>query len=330
VLTTSLTIMFVVGLSRGVGGIIESHLITSVVLWVVLIPATIRSTGLSLSTDSLRTMIGFGLPLVPAGMSAWILTASDRYFLQFLSTPSELGLYSMGYKLGAVVLALIVGPFTLAWGPFIWSAVKEDNARESYSRALTYFFLVGTFVALGLAVLAEPVLHVIATPAFYDAHQVVPMVALSYVLYGSYHVLAVGYILAKKTSFAPLIVGVGAGVNLGLNYLLIPSFGMMGAALATMISYSLLPIGAWLVSRRYYVINYQWDRIIKILIVAVLVYGCSLLVTETSPLVAMVEKLAIMMLFPVLLFLFRFYELEEVEKVREGVKSVLGWLRDRL
>lgn len=255
VVSIGLNIYFIVVLGKGVLGILESGLITAALLYCILVPSIIKNTGLRFSVTDLKKMLGFGLPLVPAGLGAWIMTLADRFFLQFLSTPHELGLYSLGYKFGMVVQGLIVGPFTLAWAPFLWSVAKEKNAKEIYSSVLTYFVLVGMFAALVLSVLSREVLMVMATPPFYGAYKVIPLIALSYVLYGCYFVLAAGLNLERKTKYLPFIVAVGAIINLGLNYLLIPSYGMMGAAVATVISYLILPIGSYFVSLRFYPIQ---------------------------------------------------------------------------
>lgn len=275
-------------------------------------------------------MLSFGLPLVPAGLAAWIMTLADRYFLQFLSTPTELGLYSLGYKFGMVVQALIVGPFTLAWAPFLWSVAKEKNAKEVYSSVLTYFVLVGMFATLVLSVLSREVLMVMVTPPFYSAYKAIPLIALSYVLYGCYFVFNPGMLIAKKTKYAALIVGAGAIVNLGLNYLLIPGYGMMGAAVATVISYLLLPIGLFFLSRRYYPIEYEWSRIAKILLAAVPVYIGSIFIINDSAIIAGVLKLLSLLGFPILLFVFKFFKAEEIKKAKELIKVALSYIRMRL
>jgi len=325
-----LNVFFIVVLERGVLGILESGLITAGLLYCILIPSIIRRTGFRFSRSDLKGMLSFGLPLVPAGLAAWIMTMADRYFLQFLSTPTELGLYSLGYKFGMVIQGLIVGPFSLAWAPFLWSTVKEKNAKEVYSSVLTYFSLVAVFVALGLSVLSQEVLLIMATPPFYGAYKVIPLIALSYVLYGGYFILAAGLSLEKKTKYLPFIVGAGAAMNLGLNYLLIPSYGMMGAAVATVISYLMLPIGSYFVSRHYYPIKYEWGRVAKVFLAAVLVYAGSIFITNDSAIVAGVLKLLSLFGFPILLFVFRFFKPEEIQKTRKILRAAPGYVKLRL
>jgi len=328
-LAIGLNIYFIVILERGVLGILESGVITAGSLYAFLIPGIIKETKFRFSIADLKEMLGFGLPLVPGGLGTWILTVSDRYFLLFFSTSHELGLYSLGYKFGLIIQSLIVGPFTLAWGPFFWSTAKEENAKEVYSSVLTYFVLVAMFVALALSILSKEVLMIMATPPFYGAYKVIPLIALSYVLYGCYFILAAGFNLTKKTKYVPAIVGVGATMNLGLNFLLIPSYGMMGAAVATLISYLMLPIGSYFVSRRFYPIRYEWGRISKIFLTAVLIYAVSLYITNDSAIVSGLLKAMTLLAYPVLLYVFGFFKHEEIQKGKDLIRVVPMEIRAR-
>ena len=156
-----------------------------------------------------------------------------------------------------------------------------------------------------------------STPPFFDAYRVIPLIALSYLFYGCYFNLNIGFVLQKKTKYDSFIIGAGAALNLGLNYLLIPTYGMMGAAVATVISYSLLPVGAYFVSRRYYPIAYEWSRLGKISIAAAIVYCGSFFIVCDSAVIAGIFKLLSLLGFPFLLFAFKFFRPEEIQKIRE-------------
>jgi len=324
-----LNILFVVVLHKGVLGILLGGLIATCLLYAILLRSIIKNAKLTFSIAELKEMLSFGLPLVPAGLAGWIMTMADRYFLQFLSTSTELGIYSVGYKFGFIVQGLIGAPFSLAWVPFLWSTAKEKNAKEIFSAVLTYFVLVGMAVALVLSVLSKEVLEVMAAPAFYGAYKVLPLIAVSYVLFGCYQILAAGITLEKKTKYIALIVGVGAAVNLGLNYLLIPGYGMMGAAVATLIAYLVLPVGSYFASKRYYPIKYEWGRVAKIFLAAALVYAGSIFITGGSLLITALLKLLSLLGFPLLLFAFRFFKPEEIQKAKEIFRAVPGYVKLR-
>ena len=321
-----LNILMVVLLRLGVLGILLSRAVTSALLYAIMVPRVVREAGLRLSLPRLRGMISYGLPYVPSNLASWIMTLSDRYFLRFLSTTGELGLYSLGFKFGMVMNVLIVRPFALAWGPFFWSVAKEERAPRVYASVLTYFLLGGVAVVLGLSVLSREALVLMATPRFYGAWKVIPFVALSYLLFGCFSIFSVGIALEKKTKFIPVITGVGAVANLALNALLIPGYGMMGAAAATLTAKALLPVGAFLISRRYHRIPYEWSRLLKVAVAAGLTFGVSLTVRSDSVIAAASLKLVVLLLYPLLLVVMRFLRDDEVAAARKAVSSALSRL----
>jgi O-antigen/teichoic acid export membrane protein len=342
ILSVVLNVVFVVGLRMGVEGILYASLITAVCVYVVLMTNLVRQVGIQWSGHLLKTLLAFGLPLVPSNVGGWMLTMADRYFLLLLTTEAEVGLYSLGYKLGLVIQALLVGPFQLAWLPFLFSTAKEKRAVETYSRVFTYFVLVALFAALAISVLAREILVVMADPEYRDAYKVVPLVAASYVMWGCYDILAVGIYLEGKTKYLPVLIGGAAVLNLELNLLLIPDYGMMGAAGATLASYVLLPVGAYLVSRRYRVVHYEWGRAIKILLAITLIYVASIFVDRSysamhshisatyAHLVVGVCKVLLLLCYPILLYAIGFFRPEEIQMTRTVVRSARGYVARRL
>jgi O-antigen/teichoic acid export membrane protein len=317
-----LNMYYVVILKKGVLGILESSLVTAGLLYFLLIPSIIKNSGLKFSVIYLKEMISFGLPLVPASLGSLILTASDRYFLYYLSTSQELGLYSLGYKFGMVIQGLIVGPFSLAWGPFFWSIAKQNNCKEIYSSVLTYFVLLTMSAVLCLSIFSKDLLRIMTTPLFHEAYKVIPIIALSYLLYGCYFILSTGFNLAKKTKYSPIIVGITATINLGLNYLLIPSYGMFGAAVATLVSYIILCINSFILSRNYYHIKYEWYRVAKIFFCAILVYEISSYIDLDSMIFSILLKTFTLLLYPILLYFLNFFKQEELLKGKNLIWTV--------
>jgi len=330
IVTTGLYIYFIVSLRMGVLGILLGGLIASATFCAILLPQITRGLKPRFSKSLLKEMLGYGLPLVPVAFLAWIMAASDRYFLQIFRGSTEVGLYSLGYKFGGVLHGLVLGPFQLAWLPFLLSIRQERNAKEIYASVLTYFTVIAMFVALALSILSKEVLMVMATPPFYGAYQVVPLITLAFLFNGCFSCVNAGIYLEKKTKYIPFIIGAGAALNLGLNYLLIPTYGMMGAAIATVSSYALLLVVALFVSRRFYPISYEWSRIGRIFLAAGLVYLGSMFITNDSPIIAGVLKALTLLGFPALLFAFRFFKPEEITRIKELLKMAPGYIKMRI
>jgi O-antigen/teichoic acid export membrane protein len=170
-----------------------------------------------------------------------------------------------------VVEILVVFPFQLAWPAISFSISHREGHRETYARALTYLSMVLAYVLLMLSFGTRIGLSFVVGEAYGEAYRVVPLVALAYCLNGVYYCIAPGIHIAEKTRFLTLIVVAGAVLNLGLNFLLIPRWGMMGAAWATAGSFLLVAILIGAIAQRFYPVDYEYRRLAKI-------FGCALFV----------------------------------------------------
>ena len=312
-----LNVLFIVGLGWGVQGILLSMMISPLPVGLYVGAKLIREIRPRVSLAQFKSMVSYGMPLMFGSIINQVMSLSDRYFIQFMVGSTELGLYSLGCRFGMIVNALIVAPFMLAWGPFFWAVHQEPNAMETYARTTTYYLLIAGGVALAVAVLAKEAIQIMATPEFYPAHRVVPLLSLAWVIHGLVNLMALGVGLAKKTKWVPAVIGIGTVINLGLNFLLVPMWGMMGAAVATVVAFTVLPLGLLLASRRYVKVPYEWLRMGKIVLATGAVFGVSLLVSTDAAYVSAIIKGMILLAFPVVLYVTGFFEKEELQKVKE-------------
>jgi O-antigen/teichoic acid export membrane protein len=340
-INAGLKLLFLIVLHRGLRGILEAELICMVIFGAVLVAVIVKNNELRFSSAKLKTMLSFALPLVPTTVAGWVLVGSDRYILNFLSTSEQVGLYSIGYSFGKVADTLVSAPLGLAWVPFMLGVAKEENAKRVFSSLLTYFLLFAMFVVLGLSVLSEDVLRIIFKPEYYDAHKVIPLIALSYLLYGAFNIMQTGIYLQNQTKYLAIIVGAVAILNAVLNLLLDGPYGMMGAAVATAVSFMFLPISVHFVTRRFYPISYEFGRIAKVFLAAIPVYAASLFVHDAADgfihdnpalreFVVLVFKAVILLAYPVLLYVLRFYKPEELNTVRRLLGNAYAYVGGRL
>ncbi|MFQ6060701.1 MAG: oligosaccharide flippase family protein [Thermoplasmata archaeon] len=323
--SVSFILFFVLFRGEGVLGVLKGELIASIGTWMVLFPIVLRHVRFSFSTRILGQLLSFGVPLVPSGLALWILTLSDRYFLQYFSTLKEVGLYSLGYKLGTLINVLVVAPFTLAWGPLVFSVQRQSNAKAIYSAVLTYFLFIAAFVGLCFSLYARPLLEKIAMPEYLPSHVVVFPITCSYIL-----IFAAGATLSKKTKLLALVTGFAASLNLVLNYLLIPRYGMMGAAFATILSYCSMAFLMLRASSRVYFIQYEFSRVGKIAVVTLSIFGLSLLTHRLSFWLESFCKTVLILAYPFLLNLLRFLSENEKQEIRKFLSSPATWINRKL
>ncbi len=236
------SIMLVVVFKKGVLGIVLGSLSGAAVLCGL--GTFFLKDKIAFSFDKALAMdsLSYSIPLMFAALPVVILTMSDRFFLKWYSAIDQVGLYTIGYKIGNLIQLGVVWPFILAWGPFVISISNKPNHKHIYAKVLDYYLIISLLLTLGISILAKDILMWVAPPAFWNAYRVVILVALSYTIYGVFGILNAGIYITKKTKYVPITTGVAAVLNLALNYLLIPIFGMMGAATATLISFAAMTL----------------------------------------------------------------------------------------
>ena len=267
-ITIGLTLVLVVSLDKGALGVIVGNFSGTLIVYVALLGFRREQLGLQFDRGLLREMNRFGIPLVPTALFLWVTNFSDRFFLVKLADVAEAGLYSVGVRVASAMVLLLTA-FRMAWPAFAYSIKDEREARRTYAYVLTYLTVVTAWVALALTLLSPWLVDLLAAPRFADSASVVGPLAFATVSYASYIVIAIGVGRARRTQFNWVVTGAAAVVNVALNLALIPPYGMMGAALATVAAYTTMAVGMAWWSQRIYPVPYQWRRVVTAALAAV-------------------------------------------------------------
>lgn len=259
--TIAATLTLVVALDKGALGVIVGNFTGTLVVYVLLLGYRREQLGLQVDRHLLRAMNRYGLPLVPSALMLWVTNFSDRFLLLKLADSAEVGLYSVGVRV-ASAMALLLTAFRMSWPPFAYSIEDDREAKATYSFVLTYVMTFMTWVATGLALLSPWLVDLIAAPEFSRSSDVVGPLAFSVVLFSGYVVVAIGLGRTKRTQFNWVVTGAAAIVNVGLNVTLIPRYGMMAAAFATLAAYATMFVGMVWWARRVFPVSWQWRRVL--------------------------------------------------------------------
>jgi len=269
----------------GVSGGLAGRLVASLVILVIALALVSRAGLISVRWDGrlLKRGLRYGLPLLPANLAAYVLFASDRYFLERLAGLESVAVYSFSYKAASILEMLITRPFAADWAARRFKIAGEEDAPLRYSQVLTLFSFA--VVGFGLILLAvAPFLYRIFAPSIYwDGLRVVPLILGAYILFGLSYPLNVGIMLKDRTSYLPFIGWAAAGLCLILNLVLIPRYGMFGAAWATIVAYSVNTAGITWASLRIYRVPYSLRQVGLVLGFGGLGYLALKLLGYTSP-----------------------------------------------
>jgi O-antigen/teichoic acid export membrane protein len=260
VLTVATTVVLVVVLEEGPLGVIVGNFTGTLLVYLALVGYRREQLGLGFDRRLLRDMNRFGMPLVPTALLLWVTNFSDRFFLVTLADAAETGLYSVGVRIASAMVLLLTA-FRMAWPAFAYSIEDDDEAKSTYAWVLTYLVALTAWVATALALLSPWLVDWLAAPQFASASRVVGPLAFAAVAFGGYIVVAIGIGRQRRTQFNWVVTGAAAVVNVTLNLALIPPYGMMGAAVATVAAYAVMFGGMAWWSQRIYPVPYQWRRV---------------------------------------------------------------------
>jgi O-antigen/teichoic acid export membrane protein len=260
-------LFLVIGLARGVHGVVLADVAVTALFTVALLPWFAPLIRPVFSRQLLRESLRFGLPRLPHGVAHQVVAVSDRYILGRFVSLHELGLYSTGASF-ALGLKLFLSSFESAWAPFYFGVMREPDATDTFSRVTTYGVLILALLTAGLTACARDVIALATTPTFHQAARVVPWIALGVAFQGVYLLTSIGLNITKHTEYYPMATGIAAATSVAANLVLVPSFGIVGAAWANMLAYAVLAVVSWRFSRRFFPIPYETPRLAKIVVAA--------------------------------------------------------------
>jgi O-antigen/teichoic acid export membrane protein len=240
IMGVALGLWLIIGLDQGLYGFFGGALIASVLSVPVALWFIRKELIWQFDKAIAQKIFHFGYPFVFAGMAYWIFGSMDRWMLAELSNVTEVGLYSMAFKFAAVV-TFVNAAFSLAWSPFAIKLMRDDkNYRQAYSGIFSIWFFLLAIIGCAIALFADEFLMLLTPREYWPASTTMGVVAMGVVLFGTTQVTALGISLEKKTKLLMYGAWLTALVNFLLNVALIPSYGALGSAFATLVSYALL------------------------------------------------------------------------------------------
>jgi O-antigen/teichoic acid export membrane protein len=270
IISLGLTILFIVVLKTGIIGIFWGQLLGLLVGGVVALYFTREDFGLIFDWPKFKEMLHFSLPLVPSSVGAIVLLYVDRVAINALMTIADVGIFGAGDRIASIVTLLMFG-FQVSMMPLVYQHYQEPSTPRNLARIFRYFVAGALLMILGLSLFAPELLALLTTPQYYGAAIVVPLLVSESVISGMY-IFAPGLGIAKRTGVIAVINIMGAVMNAVLNLLLIPIFGIGGAALATLISAATVFSTFMIFSQRHYPVPHAWRQLgFAILIAAILV-----------------------------------------------------------
>lgn len=314
-ITIPVTVLLVVILKLGAVGLLLGSYGTGVAIVIGLIIYHRRRLSLWVDRPLFRRMMRFGLPTMPAELSLYSLSFVDRIIIARSLGLAEAGLYSLAVKISQSVNVLVRG-FQLAFPPLAYSIVDDDEARNAYSVVVTWFVVIMAGVVTAIWLTAPWIVRIFAAPEFFDAQEAVGPVAAGTALYALYMVLLVVLGRTGRTEFNFPATVAGVGTNIGLNLLLVPDWGIVGAGVALVISYGVVLGLMYIFTQRLFPVPYEWWRLVKVIVSAGAMIAVGLVFVPDDGLGALAIRLVLIALVPVVMVATGFFSRAEWEYVK--------------
>lgn len=202
------------------------------------------------------------------GIYGFIFTYGDRYIINDYCGKSQVGLYSAAYKIGMVLSTFLFSPVLRAWNAKMVDVLRQPDGTNFLARLTTYTVLLYAAIALVISIYSREIVSVVMDPRYFGCYIVIPVILLAYGLQGMSSVMDTGIYYSKKT-YLKLWHGISAAVCVGLYFLLIPRYCMMGAAWATVGTYVTFAALTWFLSNRVLPTKFEFGKLSGIGLAAV-------------------------------------------------------------
>ena len=281
-LSAGLTLYLLTVLKKGVLALIVGNLLSLIVTIIMVLPVFIKKSTFKLSRSTLIPPLKYAYPLLLSEYSNLLIQSGDRYVLRIFNSVSMVGLYSFGYQIAGILQTALVTPLKQALQPVVLKQEEDPEAiRHLLRMGATYFYLIGCAACLLISLFSREILMLFARKeVFWAAWVIVPIITYSYVQHGLGNFVGWGMGLMKKSFHVSGIVLVAALVNIGLNFLFVPQWDMLGAAFATMLSYIVWNFLKAYYSAKFYDLHFEVGRLLHITGIGFGLYGLSLLVAN--------------------------------------------------
>lgn len=270
----------------------------------------------------LREMLAYTAPLIIVGFGGMVNETIDRFMIvqRFSGTveaaKSANGIYSANYKL-ALLIVLFIQAFRMGAEPFFFRESTSEDARKTYARVMKFFVIACCFCFLAVVLYLDIWKHFMGIrnhPEYLDGLVVVPILMLAKIFLGVYYNLSIWYKLTNRNTTGAMITLGGAVITIVVNYLLIPYWGFMACAVATLLCYGFMMTISYRLGQRHYPVPYAWKKLLSYVVICLLLFGIHQLFRRFSPGIWWTHVVALLEIIAFGLFILR-VERKEFERL---------------
>jgi O-antigen/teichoic acid export membrane protein len=261
----SFILYFLVYKQQGALGFLKGELYSKLILLPIYLYLTFKIINFKFSYDKLINTLKFSLPMIPGLLSVWVLNLSDRIFIERYISLEQVAIYSVAYKLASIILILF-GAFGMAYNPFFYekaSSLDQVTAKKELSYINNIYVIISFYLSTGLILFCNNIFDIFFDVSYLAGYKIIPFIVLGCFFSLVTSLLNLMFNQEKKSLQLMYIAFFAAILNVILNELLIPNYGILGAALSTFICFALILLIEYKFSKLYYFIEFDFKLIFK-------------------------------------------------------------------
>ena len=314
-------IVFIIILKKGVEAIFYCYIISTLSTLIVGLILTRKYLTLKISFSKVKELFRYGNKFVYIGLFLILIDMSDRFFLKYYYDESLVGIYWANYRL-ATVMSLVIAAFSFSWTPYFLNLTNNPDNKRIISNIFTYFVFAGLMMFLLFSIFMNQIVKIsffgfnILNENYWSGLGIIPIVLMSYFFSGLYAVFNAAPFMSNKTGALLSLSFAGFVINVILNFVFIPTLGITGAALATLLTYISMALIIYYYSQKVYSIDYDWKKIGRLALLSGLVFIVGYFVFNNLNLPDLFIVFLNIILLSLYLFLINSLKIIELKKVQ--------------
>jgi O-antigen/teichoic acid export membrane protein len=310
-------IYFIIWKHQGVEAIYHAQLL-GLVAYVLLLTGYIRKNlRWHIEWKLLGQITRYCMPLVISSIAYVSLNQADRFIIEAYGRLSDVGLYTLGFRLSNTLYILLVASVSFAIQPMIFKKMNDPNNKRFYSKLMTYFVLVVMIFVLGMSLFGKEIVKIFAKrPEYFEAYRIIPLLSFAILLNMMKDLATIGLQVAKKTKIVAGVIVVASIIGILLNIILVPLLHNQGAALAKFLTNSLFFLLLYHYAQKAFHIPYEKNKLIMMITVGAILYLPAEFINEYSLTIRLIIKSGLILIYPVVLYFLGFFEAVEIRRLK--------------
>lgn len=298
-------VLFIIVFKFGVESIFYCYIISTIVTLIIGLIYTGKYLSFNISFEKIKKLFAYGNKFIYIGLFMILIDMSDKFFLKYYFDESVVGIYWANYRL-ATIMSLVIAAFRFSWTPYFLNLTANPDNKKIISNIFTYFIFAGMFLFLILCLFINNIVEIsfagysLLDASYRSGTGIIPFIMLAYIFSGLFSILNAAPFFTNKTGSLFAFSLSGLILNVLFNFLLIPKYEIMGAAIATLITYGLMSLIMYLYSQKIYNIDYDWVKIRKLLMMSGIVFVAGYIFVNNAfagSLTGFIINLALIVLF---------------------------------